>query len=82
MKNYRISTRVLSLLLTVVMLVALLPSNGTRAASIDAEGYLGSVRLLNNGESISLPIKLNNFAMDGMMFEYLSSVYNNTRDSQ
>ena len=82
MKKYSISSRMLSVLLIITMILSIVPPVGVSAASIDAEGYLGSIKILDNGESISLPIRLNNFAMDGMLFEYLSSVYNNSRDSQ
>lgn len=72
MKQHSIGSRVMSLLLAVVMILSMVPAIGASAVPIDAEGYLGNIKLLNNGESITLPIKVNNFALDGMMFEYLS----------
>ena len=81
MKHNRIGNRILAMLLAAVLILSMLPAMNTSAVPIDADGYLGNVKLLNNGESISLPIKVNNFALDGMMFEYLSD-NNAGRDSQ
>lgn len=72
MSEHSIVKRIVSLLLAVVMLLSLVPAIGVSSAPIDAEGYLGNIKQLNNGESITLPIKINNFALDGLMFEYLS----------
>ena len=72
MKHNHIGNRILAMLLAAVLILSMLPAINTSAVPIDADGYLGNVKLLNNGESISLPVKVNNFALDGMMFEYLS----------
>ena len=72
MKKYSIGGRLMSLLLAAAMLLSMVPAMGASAAQIDAEGYLGNIQLLDNDESITLPIKVNNFALDGLMFEYLS----------
>ena len=72
MKKFRVGHRVVSLLLIAAMLASMTPMIRASSAAIDADGYLGNVKILNNDESITLPIKVNNFALDGMMFEYLS----------
>ena len=77
MKKHSIGSRVLSLLLTVVMLLSMVPAIETSAATVDEDGYLENVKFLNNSESISLPIKINNFAVDGLLFEYLADVSSN-----
>ena len=72
MKHNRIGNRILAMLLAAVLILSMLPAVNTSAVPIDADGYLGNVQLLDNDESISMPIRVNNFALDGMMFEYLS----------
>lgn len=70
------------MLLAAAMLLSMVPAIGASAANeIDSEGYVGNVKLLNNGESITLPIKINNFALDGMLFEYLANI-STTNNSQ
>ena len=72
MKHNHIGNRILAMLLAAVLVLSMLPAVNTSAVPIDADGYLGNVQLLDNDESISMPIRVNNFALDGMMFEYLS----------
>ena len=81
MKKHSICSRIVSLLLAVVMLLSMVPAIDVSAAPIGEDGYLGNIKLLNNGESITLPIKVNNFAMDGLMFEYLTGTHDD-RNSQ
>ena len=81
MKHNHIGNRILAMLLAAVLVLSMLPAINTSAVPIDADGYLGNVQLLDNDESISMPIRVNNFALDGMMFEYLSDD-TNERNSQ
>ena len=79
MRQYPIRSRYISLLLLVAMLFSLLPAmqftaeaatgDVTQFTTAEADG----ITMLNNGNQISLPIKVNNFALDGLLFDYLSS---------
>ncbi len=75
MKKYSVGSRLLSLLLALEMVLSMVPVIGASAATNDYFKFgTYNVQLLDNDESITLPIKINNFAMDGMLFEYLSSI--------
>ncbi len=81
MRKYSIGSRYIALFLLVAMMFTMLPvmELAVNAATYElAEPKFlpdteDRVNILDNGESITLPIKVNNFMSDGMLFEYLSS---------
>lgn len=77
MRQYPIRSRYISLLLLVAMLFSLLPALQFTTEAADEAKFLTAaqdgVTMLNNGNTISMSIKTNNFVLDGMLFDYLSS---------
>ncbi len=90
MKTYSIATRYIAMILLLAMVLGMVPALelGAQAWTYDPNTTYtdgdspfktkeqDGVNFLKNGESITLPIRINNFETDGMMFEYLSSVWN------
>lgn len=90
MRKYSIGSRYISLLLLVAMLFSMVPAlrlnanaaTNTHLDKIDDTASFKTaaadgITMLNNGKNISMSLKVNNFAMDGLLFDYLSSVRNN-----
>ncbi|MBQ3214825.1 MAG: fibro-slime domain-containing protein [Oscillospiraceae bacterium] len=79
MKKHSIGSRLLSLLLALAMILPMIPMlrSEVSAATGDVTKFLTAsqdgITMLNNGNHITLPIKVNNFVLDGMLFDYLSS---------
>lgn len=96
MRRYTIGTRCIAAVLFYALLISMLPvmQFGVSAAITSADDGItyvddqtrfltaekDGITMLNNGENISLSIKVNNFANDGLLFEYLSSA-SNTKDA-
>lgn len=83
MRKYGIGTRIIAAVLFYAMLLSLVPAMelGVHAYSTGDERFVAAatdgITMLNNGESVTLPIKVNNFVNDGLLFEYLSSIHGN-----
>lgn len=89
MRKYTLGNRLLAMLLLAAMIFSMVPAMqlGASAAittATDGKTYEedqtrfltaaeDGITMLNNGQNISLSIKVNNFVNDGMLFEYLSS---------
>lgn len=81
MRKYTLGSRYISLLLLVAMIFSFVPAMQLSAFAADEYDQTrfwtaaqdGITMMPNNENRISLPIKVNNFAMDGLLFDYLSS---------
>lgn len=80
MRQYPIRSRYISLLLLVAMFFSLVPTMQFTASAAhgDSPNFLsassdGVTMLPNNDNEISMSVQINNFVMDGMLFDYLSS---------